>query len=92
MIEEEMAGWHHQLNGHEFEQAPGDSEGQGGLACCSPWGRRDSDTTEQLKNNKSPTHPDTVIIQKDTCTPVFTAALFTITQIWKQSKCPLTDE
>ena len=38
--EDEMVGWHHQLNGHEFEQAPGDDEGQGGLACCSPWGRR----------------------------------------------------
>ena len=35
--EEEMVGWHHQLNGHEFEQTPGDSEGQGSLACCSPW-------------------------------------------------------
>ena len=38
-IEDEMVGWHHQLNGHEFEQALGDSEGQGSLACCSPWGR-----------------------------------------------------
>ena len=35
-----MVGWHHQLNGHEFEQAPGDGEGQGSLVCCSPWGRR----------------------------------------------------
>ena len=40
-----MVGWHHQLNGHEFEQAPGDGDGQGGLACCSPWGRKESDTT-----------------------------------------------
>ena len=40
MREDEMVGWHHQLNGHEFEQAPGDGEGQGSLACCSPWGRR----------------------------------------------------
>ena len=39
-----MARQHHQLNGHESEQTPGDSEGQGGLACCSPWGRKDSDT------------------------------------------------
>ena len=38
--EDEMAGWHHWLNGHEFEQTPRDSEGQGSLACCSPWGRR----------------------------------------------------
>ena len=48
-----MVGWHRQLKGHEFEQAPGDSEGQGGLACCSPWGHRDSDTTEQLNNKIS---------------------------------------
>ena len=43
-----MAGWHHQLNGHEFEQAPGVGGGQGNLACCSPWGRKESDTTERL--------------------------------------------
>ena len=40
MTEDEMVGWHHQLNGHEFEQAPGDGEEQGSLKCCSPWGRR----------------------------------------------------
>ena len=40
MIEDEMVGWHHQLNGHEFEQTPGDHDGQGSLACCSPWDRR----------------------------------------------------
>ena len=49
-----MAGWHHQLNGHEFEQTPGDGEGQGSLAHCSPWGSKMSDMTEQLSiNNKS---------------------------------------
>jgi len=37
MTEDEIVGWHHRLNGHEFEQAPGDGEGQGSLACCSPW-------------------------------------------------------
>ena len=46
-IEDEMAGWHHRLHGHEFEQAPGASDGQGGLACCSPWGCS-PDTTERL--------------------------------------------
>ena len=51
MTEDEMVGWHNQLNGHEFEQAPGVNEGQGSLACCSPWGCRESDMTEQLKNN-----------------------------------------
>ena len=40
MTEDEMVGWHHRLNGHEFEQTLEDSEGQGSLACCSPWGRR----------------------------------------------------
>ena len=45
--EDEMAGWHHQLDGHEFEWTPGVGEGQGGLACCSPWGRKQSDTTER---------------------------------------------
>ena len=46
--EDEMVGWHHQLNGHEFEQTPGVGDGQGGLACCSPWGHKESETTEQL--------------------------------------------
>ena len=48
MTEDEMVGWHHWLNGHEFEQAPGVGDGQGGLACCSPWGHKESDTTERL--------------------------------------------
>ena len=46
--EVKMIGWHHWLDGHEFEQAPGVGDGQGSLACCSPWGRKESDTTEQL--------------------------------------------
>ena len=48
MTEDEMAGWHHQLYGHEFEQAPGFGDGQGSLACYSPWDRKESDTTEWL--------------------------------------------
>ena len=52
--EDKMVEWHHWLNGWEFEQAPGDDEGQGSLACCSPWGHKESDTTEQL-NNKNET-------------------------------------
>ena len=47
-----MVGWHHRLNGHEFEQAPGDGEGQGGLACCCPRSYKELDTSERL-NNKS---------------------------------------
>ena len=50
--EDKMVGWHHRLDGHEFEQAPGDRKGQGSLACCSLWGRKESDPTEWL-NNKS---------------------------------------
>ena len=48
-----MVGWHHQLNGHEFEQTLGVGDGQGSLACCTPWGRKESDTTEQLNSNNS---------------------------------------
>ena len=50
--EDEMVGRHHQLTGHEFEQAPGDGEGQGSLVCHSPWGHKESDTIEWLNNNK----------------------------------------
>ena len=46
-----MVGRHHRLNGLEFEQVLGDGEGHGSLACCSPWGHRESDMTERLKNN-----------------------------------------
>ena len=45
MTEDEMVGWHHHLSGHEFEQTPGDSEGQGSQVCCSPWGHKESDMT-----------------------------------------------
>ena len=48
MTEDEMVGWHHQLDGHEFEQALGVGDGQGGLACCSPWSCKESHTTERL--------------------------------------------
>ena len=50
MTEDEMVGWHHQLYGHGFEQALGDGEGQGSLACFSLWCRKESDTTEGLNN------------------------------------------
>ena len=51
MTEDEVVGWHHRLDGHEFEQAPGVGGGQGGLACCSSLGRREWDTTERLSSN-----------------------------------------
>ena len=58
--EDEMVGWHHWLDEHEFEQTLWDSEGQGGLACCSPWGHKESDTTEQL-NSSNPDCPSSAI-------------------------------
>ena len=51
--QDEMVRWHHLLSGHEFEQTPGVSEGQGSLACCSLWGRKELDTSEWLKNNSN---------------------------------------
>ena len=48
MTEHEMVGWHHRLDGHEFEHAPGAGDGQGSLACCNSWDRKESNTTEQL--------------------------------------------
>ena len=50
MTEDEMVGWHHQFNGHEFEKALGYGKGQGSLACWSPWGCKESDMTERLNN------------------------------------------
>ena len=52
--EDEMAGWHHQLDGHEFEGTPGVGDGQGGLACCYSWGRKELDSTEWLNWTKQP--------------------------------------
>ena len=48
MTEDERAGWHHRLDGREFEGTPGDGDGQGGLACCDSWSHKESDTTERL--------------------------------------------
>ena len=51
MTEDEMVGWYQRLNGHKSEQTLGNNEGQGSLACCSPWGRKELDMTEQLDNH-----------------------------------------
>ena len=56
VTEDEMVGWHHQFNGRELGQTPGDGEGQGGLPCCSPWGCKESDMTWWLDNNNSYLH------------------------------------
>ena len=53
MTEDEMVGWHHWLNGHEFEQTMGVGEGQGSLVCCNPWGHKESDATYRLNNNNT---------------------------------------
>ena len=60
MTEGEIVGWHHGLNGHECEQVPGVGEGQGSLACCSPWGHKESDTTERLNSQVE----DAVLVPK----------------------------
>ena len=52
MTEDELVGWHPQLNGHESEQILGDSEGKGSLACCNPWGGKESNMTEQPNNKR----------------------------------------
>ena len=51
MTKDEIVGWYHRLNGREFAQTPGDGEGQESLVCCSPWGGKELDITEQLNNN-----------------------------------------
>ena len=57
-----MLGWHHQLNGHEFEQTLGDGEGQGSLACCSPWGHKQLDMTKQLYKNRAESRECSLIL------------------------------
>ena len=56
-----MVGWHHRLNGHEFEQTLGDNQGQGSLAYCSQWGYKESDSTQQLNNNNN------LVSKEDSC-------------------------
>ena len=53
MTEDEMVGWRHRLDGLEFEQAPGVGDGQARVVCCNPWGRKESDMTEQLNNSNT---------------------------------------
>ena len=57
MTEDEMVGWHHWLNGNEFEQAPGDGGGQGSLLCCTPWGLKELDRTLGLNKTYIPNQP-----------------------------------
>ena len=62
--EDEMVGWHHRLNGHALEQALGGSEGQGSLACCSPWGRKELDMTERLNWTDSKCYHDSYFMNE----------------------------
>ena len=75
----ETIGWHHWLNGHEFEQTPGDGEGQGSLACHNPWGRKESDTTFWLQNNRDREGDERVMLHQSlsTATPISTHAWLT---------------
>ena len=73
-----MVGWHHRLNGHEFEHTPRDSDGQGSLVCCSPWGHKESYTTERLNNNNRntklvsvPLHMLFPVLNTDACIALF---------------------
>ena len=61
MTEDELVGWHHRLDGREFEQAPRVGDGQGVLVCCSPWGHKESDKTEAI----SRTHTDSILKSRD---------------------------
>ena len=76
--EDEMVGWHHPLNGQEFEKTPGDGEGQESLVCCNPWGCKESDMTEQLNNkqmsvNRGMDKEDVVHTHTHTCTHYYSA-------------------
>ena len=62
-----MVGWDHQLNGHEFEEVPGDGEGQGNLVFCRPWGHKESDRTEQLKDSNKARMGEEIMFQIQQC-------------------------
>ena len=71
MTEDEMVGWHHQLDGHEFEQTPGVGDGQGSLACCSPWGHKGSDTAEHLNWRDPPNTVSEIPLLSSLCISLF---------------------
>ena len=79
MTEGEMVGWHHWLNAHEFEQAPGDSEGQESPVCCSPWGHKEPDTTERQWDN------DVTVVFHSTLNCIF--ELCRISQVMEKNVC-----
>ena len=83
VTEDKMVGWHHQFNGHEFEQTPGDSEGQGSLACCSSWGHKESDTDEATEDPGMPSIPSCWWTERDShLLRVNTAGLRNAVKVW----------
>ena len=89
MTEDEMIGWHHRLDGCEFEQALGAGEGQGSLAaCCNPWGLKESDTTERLNNNNGMQR----LLSVSLMVTIMHKAIIDIQKIMrKESKCNTTE-
>ena len=85
--EDEMVGWHHWFNGHEFEQAPGVGDGKGGLVCCSPWGHKELDMTKQLNWTNSYSHSQVGRVRLPPCEPSKGTFSLTITQ--RESCCDL---
>ena len=77
-----MVGWHHRFNGQEFEQTPGDIEGQGSLVCCSPWGHKESDMTEQLNKNKCLLYQYNRYLVNNESSLIYKACLLTMMKVY----------
>ena len=90
VTEDEMVGWHYWLNGHEFEQIPGDGEGQGSLEYCSPWGHKESDMSEWLNNSSSIKGRKTISIRTMPCYALVTLSLggcsYPKSHVWDRKK------
>ena len=78
MTEDERVGWHHRLNGHEFEHTLGSDEGQGSLVCCSPWSHKELDTAEPLNNKMASLHRQDLCIS--TFRICFLSVMFCVTR------------
>ena len=86
-IEDEVVGWHHWLKGHEFEQALGVGDGQGSLACCSPWGCKESDTTEQLSNLTEQKKQSWDLLQEKIWENIFMTTRYWLNPVYVLSCC-----